>query len=591
MLLQIQAVGVDETAKIVGLSRKELLQKVEERRYRSDFHYFAGERLWIMPKIGDVQRFRLNRPQRRLLEARDRQRAKGKAVRIRLLKARQWGGSTEIQGWIFGDTILREGRRSMTVAHSIESATHLRDMSERYYDRYDLIKPSLKKQTDKTWKFQHKRDGKLAESLMRIDTAENVTAGHSMTTNNLHCSELQAWPHGDVLLRGLTPMVPDDPDTMIIEEGTGSGVGDFWYERCELARTGLTEWEFVFVPWFELEDTTTPFEDDKFAFEKSLDGEEKHLHEQGITLEQLHWRRRTIENKFKGDEDGFKQQYPANPDEAFLTSGRPVFHAATVQKRLREAPIGKEGYFAWSGKGVKFVPEKNGYWKIFNEPVEGINLYCWGADPVEGREIQRGLGNRGGDKAGVRFLRRDHRKFVATLSARLDPDVLAEEIAKATTYYGMAQGLPELNAGGGGQLLIARLKEWGVKMLRLPVLGKRDDDLNDNILGFETTVKSKRYLIDNMVEEIREGRYTDPDREVWEQCATYVRDERGKMEAQSQKFDDLVMATALTLQADRMLPATFKVRDEIKEEIPRDVDVASKGITQDKLMEENYANF
>jgi hypothetical protein len=546
-----------------------------------------------MPKIGDVQRFRLNRPQMNLLAARDKQRKAGKAVRIRLLKARQWGGSTEIQGWIFSDTILRESRRSMTVAHSIESATHLRDMSERYYDRYDLLKPPIKRQTDKTWKFQHKRAGKTVESLMRIDTAENVTAGHSMTTNNLHCSELQAWPHGDILLRGLLPMIPDDPDTMIVEEGTGSGVGDFWYERVELARSGQTEWEFVFVPWFDLEDTLTSFSEggDKFAFEKSLDGEEKQLLEQGITLEQLHWRRRKIDNEFKGDAGGFKQQYPANTDEAFLTSGRPVFHAVTVQRKLHSATGGQEGYFSWSGKEVKFTPEKNGYWKIFDEPVGGINLYCWGADPVEGREMVKGLGNRGGDKAGVRFLRRDHRKFVATLSARLDPDVLAEEIAKSSTYYGMAQGLPELNAGGGGQLLIARLKEWGVRMLRLPIIGKRDDGLNDNVLGFETTVKSKRYLIDNMVEEIREGRYIDPDKEVWYQCSTYVKDEHGKMEAQSQKFDDLVMATALTLQADRMLPATFKVKDEIREEVARDVDVTSKTITQDRLMEENYATF
>jgi hypothetical protein len=94
-----------------------------------------------------------------------------------------------------------------------------------------------------------------------------------------------------------------------------------------------------------------------------------------------------------------------------------------------------------------------------------------------------------------------------------------------------------------------------------------------------------------MVEEIREGRYTDPDKEVWYQCSTYVRDEHGKMEAQSQKFDDLVMATALTLQADRMLPAIFRAKNEAREEVPRDVDVASKGITQEKLMEENYAIF
>jgi hypothetical protein len=588
--------GLQGAARQLNISDDEMAYQIERAHYLADFPYFAEKRLWIEPKSGPICRFRLNTPQRKLSEARDRQRAKGKPVRIRMLKARQWGGSTETQGWIFQDTILNPSRRSMTVAHSIESATHLRDMSERYYNRYDERKPPFKISTDKTWKFQHSIEKKLAPSLMRIDTADNLGAGHSMTSNNLHASEIQLWKHADTILRGLLPMIPETPDTMILEEGTGSGVGDYWYELVEEARSGLTEWEFVFVPWFDLDDTLMPVEE-KFAFEKSLDSEEKRLVEMGLSLERLAWRRYQLLNKYKGDPDGFRQQYPSDPDEAFLTSGRPVFHAETVKKRIQETEsfTVKIGNFRWSGETVKFDEDPSGYWRLYEDPAKSsFNLYCWGADPVEGREIVPGLGLRGGDKAGVRLFRRDTRKFVGTLSARVDPDVLAEEIDKASRFFGGVPGLPELNAGGGGQLLIARLRERGVWMLKTPVLGKKRDERKEDRVGFETLQKSKRYLIDNMIPQVRDGEYTDPDKEAWQQCATYVREADGKTQAQSLKFDDLIMATALTLEADRLMPLVFGRTSKKKEVIPRDVDKPrkdEKSVSQEKVMEETLCEF
>ncbi|MBR5241403.1 MAG: hypothetical protein IKW05_05650, partial [Muribaculaceae bacterium] len=58
----------------------------------------------IKNKMGDGDiPFKLNRPQRRLLAEMEEMRIKGKPIRIILLKARQWGGSTLVQiymAWI-----------------------------------------------------------------------------------------------------------------------------------------------------------------------------------------------------------------------------------------------------------------------------------------------------------------------------------------------------------------------------------------------------------------------------------------------------------------------------------------------------------
>jgi hypothetical protein len=595
----VKRYGIDVAAEKLGMKVEQVEEALVTMRYLLDFDSFALERLYIKDNIGEIKGriipFKLNTPQRKLLGVVERQRAARKPVRVRMLKARQWGGSTEIEALIYRDTILRPSRSSLIVAHSIESSNHLREMSELYHDRYDLAKPPIKKKTEKAWHFKHRVEGKAADSILRIDTAENLAAGHSFTAHNLHLSEIQRWPHAEDLVRGLYPTVPDSPDTMIFEEGTGSGVGDYWYESCQAAMLGVEGWEFVFVAWFERDDTVRPFESElrQAEFERTLDQDEKILLDGGVTLERLNWRRHQLGTVFKTDPDGFRQQFPANPDEAFLTSGRPVFHIPTVKKRLQEASEPKfVGNFRWTKeRNVEFDEDENGYWKLWDKPRKVHNRYCIGADPVEGREIVKGLGNRGGDKAAARILDRQLRKMVGTLCARLDPDVFADELLKASTFFDCYL-LPEQNAGGGGQLLVARLRDAGARLVKTPVIGKRRDEVKEEY-GWETSVSSKRFMIDTLIVEIRNETYVDLDKEAWYQCTTYVRDEKGKTEAQSGKFDDLVMATAITLQADRLLPMYWEDKPEVREEIPRDMDVSKdkSPTTREEVMAKTLVEF
>ena len=73
-------------------------------RIKYDFEFWAVMFVRIKNKMGDGDiPFKLNRPQRRLLAEMEEMRIKGKPIRIILLKARQWGGSTLVQiymAWI-----------------------------------------------------------------------------------------------------------------------------------------------------------------------------------------------------------------------------------------------------------------------------------------------------------------------------------------------------------------------------------------------------------------------------------------------------------------------------------------------------------
>ena len=76
----------------------------ETQRMATDFEYWAARCVKIKDKLsGKLVPFRLNRPQRRVLSMLEEQRRGGRPIRMIMLKARQWGGSTLMQmymAWI-----------------------------------------------------------------------------------------------------------------------------------------------------------------------------------------------------------------------------------------------------------------------------------------------------------------------------------------------------------------------------------------------------------------------------------------------------------------------------------------------------------
>jgi hypothetical protein len=237
-----------------------------------------------------------------------------------------------------------------------------------------------------------------------------------------------------------------------------------------------------------------------------------------------------------------------------------------------------------------------GFWEKWEEPKKGENLHVIGADVAEGKAVEPEFGNRGGDFSAARVFRRDDRSFVATFHARVDPDLFAEELGKASLYW-QAPLLPEQNAGGGGNVVIRRLKSMdGVEILKTPVFGKKRDFDKPDELGWETMKNTKRIMIDEMTEAIREQNYTDPDKLAWSECSTYVRDEKGLTNAQDRKYDDVVVATAITLQGDKLMPSVFKYMEEGKKIIEADMDVPEnwnrdRKTTQEQVMHDNLVEF
>ena len=605
----VNLVGFEKAGLKMGKSEHEVKREVAKVRYRYDSIAFAEEQLKIMNKDGELVPLKYNFGQRKIWEAKERQLLAGKPVRICLLKARQFGGTTQEEADVFRECILRDGRSAMIIAHDLDSARHIREMNKRYFDYYDLPKPRMKKETDKWWKFEHRRNGKNLDSHLRIDTAEELSTGHSLTLHHLHLSEIQLWRNATELVKGLFPTVPNSPDTSIFMEGTGSGVGDYWYDFCQMAMNPDSGWEFVFVAWYEIEDYTRKFdsEEKKANFEAKLDEEEKILFKQGITLEQLNWRRATVQDFYKGDLDAFKQQYPATPDESFLTSGRPVFNSKKVLAGMfkAEAPT-KRGNFVRDGiESVKFVDDPKGLWELWEEePVNFENAYCGGFDVAEGKEVVPELGNRGADVSVGKIKNRMTKKNVAVIPAqhdiqpsqrvRLAPDLYAEEIAKASLYWKRLGCLVENNAGGSGNVVIHILKNFpNINLIKTVTVDKVHDTRKEEY-GWHTKGDTKRLMIDTLAELIREEELVDPSKNFWSEASTFIYDKDGKTKAQGRKFDYEVIASALVEQADDIMPMVFRPIKEDKQiywDKGLDIQaVKKKTYSQAEAMEKNYCN-
>ena len=110
-----------------------------ELRYRHDFEYWCYMRVKIHNKVTRrIEPFILNRPQRKLLALFERQRLARLPVRVILLKARQWGGSTLTQIYMaWWQLVLYENCNSVICSHFKDTSSAIRGIYNRLLENYE----------------------------------------------------------------------------------------------------------------------------------------------------------------------------------------------------------------------------------------------------------------------------------------------------------------------------------------------------------------------------------------------------------------------------------------------------------------------
>ena len=530
-------------------------------KLKNDRQWYMEKFLKIRDKRASTSPLELNSAQKRIMELINEDDKNKKPKRYIILKARQMGISTFVEGLIFHDTSTRENKNALIVAHEESASMNLFQMSKHYYENIpELIRPMKKYSNGKVLAFENPEtdETKKAEnpglrSKISIATAGAGEVGRSATIHSLHVSELAFFPDAKKTMLGLMQSVPEEPNTLVVLESTANGVGDFFHEMWQKAEKGENEFTPIFLPWFVDETYTRKFRtqaekqqflDEINAVTKDANGNSVHtyeydlMHKHGLTLEQLNWRRHAIANKCQGDEYLFMQEYPSTPEEAFISSGRPKFNISALKKYQTITKEPRRGYLQYdSSNSLVFVDDEKGYISIWEEPHPD-NFYCIGADVAEGLAI--------GDYSCATVGDTSTFDVVAMWHGKTDADLFGIELIKLAKYYNNAYLGVENNNHGLTTLSTLKKEEyWNL------FFSKSYDRIADTItqkLGWTTSARTKPYMIDKLAEFVREmylGIYSDL---IVSEMFTYVIEDNGKTNAQVGCHDDTVMAAAIMLQ-------------------------------------------
>ena len=325
--------------------KKELLRLLEEKNkrnklkdYENNFTSFASDNIKIITK--DARRgfinFSFNSCQKKITELLEKQLEDTGKVRAIILKARQQGISTYCAGRVFWKTYFTPHARSVVMAH--DSATSdalfnlskniIRNMSTTY--KPNEIKSNAKEIVISSPHFK-KESGDKPISSYRLYTAGSPEAGRGTTPTIAHLSEVAFWQHDEKILAGLFQGISEAPGTEVILESTANGAQGEFYRLWRGALEGENEYTPIFLPWFT---TSEYYREPPEGFERSSE-EELLVEQHNLNNGQLYWRRLKIA---EGGELKFRQEYPATPDEAFITAGKSVFAMDKLKKLLPAEP-------------------------------------------------------------------------------------------------------------------------------------------------------------------------------------------------------------------------------------------------------------
>lgn len=238
------------------------------------------------------------------------------------------------------------------------------------------------------------------------------------------------------------------------------------------------------------------------------------------------------------------QEFPRDPEEAFVQTGRPVFTKELLDrhKALCRNPLPKS---QWPGPLQGFDEKQL---RIFALP-QPHHRYFAGADVAEGLEH--------GDYSDMAVSDADmpeRSPEVLTLHGHWEPDEYARLIDKIARVYPGIYGIERNNHGLAVILECRRLGTPGLYRER-PVLTAQGVEIEPGRIGWTTTTTTKPLAIDELSQALREFSIQLSDELAIPELVFYQTNKDGSTGAPSGKFDDRVMSRAIMVQMRKRLPS------------------------------------
>lgn len=578
-------------------------EKVVEQfsRIRSlyDFPFWAASFVYIKRKGGgsDVL-FRLTYPQRKFVSRLEELRKANKPIRLVMLKARQWGGSTTSQlymAWL--QLVHKVGLNSLIIAHQGAGSDEIKDMFDRMIKAYPV---DMLHQLGEAYAANEPKLVGVGKSgsifrvpqrncKIKIGTAERPDSCRGGDYNLVHLSEVGIWKATDGkkpedIVRSACKGVLYQPYTMIVYESTANGVGNFFHREYVDARDNPhSQFRSMFVPWFDIEQNSLPIDNvQQFAswlYENRYNANEPSNREEsgrylwylwtlGATLEGIQWY--IMERAQVTTHGAMAAECPSDDTEAFVNSGASVFDKYRVEplRKACRSPRYVGDVYAKADEGKDALTNLR-----FKEDGQGV-LWVWSM-PEHSTEWLRvsdryltvvdvgGRSSKADWSVIVVYDRIDmidggKPVVVAQWYGHIDIDLLAWKAAQIAAFYDNSLLVIESNTlethdrdrnvdGDQSHYILNQIKDI---YNNLYARRQSEEDIINKVpkkYGFHTNVATKPMIISNLIKVVREGMYIERDQRCLNEMLVYEKKQNGSFGAVQGEHDDLLMTRAIGL--------------------------------------------
>lgn len=467
------------------------------------------------------------------------------SISLLILKGRQQGFTTLITAYQLALTITRANCEGLTLADKSSNTEAIFQNKAKFtYNRLpDLLKPTEKYNSKRQLLFE-----KL-NSSWSIDTATKEV-GRSRTINFFHGSECAFWKDG---ISSIQASLGETftKNAIKIYESTANGFNDY----REMWKSG--QHINCFYQWWKTKEYRLNFETKNMRTKFLNDIDRKKgewiydrlrwlRDEKKLDENQLYW----YFKKYQGyiDKELIKQEYPCTEDEAFIASGRCYFDKETIIKKIDEIEqlenkgILDIGYFKYdivvkSNKkeitNIKWISDPNGCIKIYKQP-DIYTPYVLGGDTAgEGSDYFTGI-----------VIDNTNKRTVAKLRLEYDETEYTRQIYCLGMYYNKALVGLEVNFSTYPTKMLSEEYEYPNLYIR-----QKEDEFTGKIekkYGFRTDRITRPLILAELQEIFKENIEWICDLDILKEALTFIKNEKGRPEAQEGCHDDLIMALAIT---------------------------------------------
>lgn len=325
-----------------------------------DYRKMMQETFYIKNKQGILVPMELNEVQNWYMDTLEADYPDMQGIREHILKGRQFGLSSEVEGIFACDFIMSELGEVPIIDSDVYS--HKDEETGAHIARFNLYLNSylMWTQGGTALDIEDNQEALAAirKQFLKVDnggeiigrkrgaqyhaqTASAKVSGRGGTKQNIHWTEPAFYPNTEImnakkLMVGAEKQVPMNHGK-IFRESTGNMMGDYFQEECENAKQGRSEYKYRFIAWFLHKEYARPAPETWSI----PDYYETLLRDGLATPDQCYWH--FMQTKGLTDKEELRE-YPTYDYEAFLLTGSGFFspdglimHTNRIKQPKKEA--------------------------------------------------------------------------------------------------------------------------------------------------------------------------------------------------------------------------------------------------------------